>query len=111
MSDHTITTEEQLRAIIGSPHPMVQLKVVSELNEITSDFIRRSPFIVLATADREGNQDASPRAIIPGLSPSRTPRLCAPPSSMPSGFSATTGGRTAAPGRVSPLAYMIKSIS
>jgi hypothetical protein len=67
MSDHRITTEEQLRAIIGSPHSMVQLKVVSELNEITSDFIRRSPFVVLATADREGNQDASPKGDHPGF--------------------------------------------
>lgn len=50
MSAHRITTEEQLRAIIESPHLMIQLNVVSELNEITSDFIKRSPFIVLATA-------------------------------------------------------------
>jgi len=67
MSDHTITTEEQLRAIIGNPHPMVQLKVMNELNEITGDFVRRSPFIVLATADREGNQDASPKGDHPGF--------------------------------------------
>ena len=67
MSDHTITTEEQLRAIIGSPLPLVQLKVANELNEITSDFIKRSPFIVLATADREGNQDASPKGDHPGF--------------------------------------------
>jgi len=67
MSDHAIKTEEQLRAIIGSPHPMVQLKVLSELNDVTSDFIKRSPFIVLATADREGNQDASPKGDHPGF--------------------------------------------
>jgi len=67
MSDYTITTEEQLRAIIGSPLPLVQLKVANELNEITSDFIKRSPFIVLATADREGNQDASPKGDHPGF--------------------------------------------
>jgi len=67
MSDHTITTEEQLRAIIGTPLPMVQLKVLSELNEITSDFIARSPFLVLATADSEGNQDASPKGDHPGF--------------------------------------------
>ena len=67
MSNHTITTEEQLRAIIGTPNPMVKLKVLDELNEITSDFIKRSPFIVLATADREGNQDASPKGDHPGF--------------------------------------------
>ena len=67
MSDHRITTEEQLRSIIGSPLPLVRLKVMSELNEITSDFIKRSPLIVLATADRECNQDASPKGDHPGF--------------------------------------------
>jgi len=67
MGDHTITNEEQLRAIIGSPLPLVQLKVADELNEVTSEFIQRSPFIVLATADRDGNQDASPKGDHPGF--------------------------------------------
>jgi PPOX class probable FMN-dependent enzyme len=67
MSDHSITTEQQLRAIIGSPLPMVELKVANELNQVTSDFIKQSPFIVLATADRDGNQDASPKGDHPGF--------------------------------------------
>ena len=67
MSDHSIKTEEQLRAVIGIPSPMVKLKVMSELDEVTSDFIRHSPFIVLATADAEGNQDASPKGDHPGF--------------------------------------------
>src|SRR5215469_7533826 len=65
--DHSITTLEQLRAIIGEPRPMVQLKVLKVLDENTSDFIRRSPFLVLATADRAGNQDASPKGDYPGF--------------------------------------------
>jgi len=65
--DHSITTLEQLRAIIGEPRPMVQLKVLKVLDENTSDFIRRSPFLVLATADRAGNQDASPKGDHPGF--------------------------------------------
>jgi len=67
MSDHSITTEEQLRAIIGSPSSLVKLKVESELSAVTSDFIKHSPFIVLATADRDGNQDASPKGDHPGF--------------------------------------------
>ena len=67
MSDYSIKTEEQLRAVIGSPSPMVKLKVMNELDEVTSDFIRHSPFIVLATADAEGNQDASPKGDHPGF--------------------------------------------
>jgi PPOX class probable FMN-dependent enzyme len=74
MSDHTITTEKQLRAIIGSPLPLVKLKVANELNEVTSDFIKRSPFMVLATADRDGNQDASPKGDHPGFVAIEDPR-------------------------------------
>jgi uncharacterized protein len=66
-NDYRITTVEQLRAIIGEPHPMTKLKVVRELDEITTDFIKRAPFLVLATADREGNQDASPKGDGPGF--------------------------------------------
>ncbi len=66
-NDYRITTIEQLRAIIGEPNPMTKLKVLSELDEIATAFIKRSPFLVLATADREGNQDASPKGDGPGF--------------------------------------------
>jgi uncharacterized protein len=65
--DYSITTVEQLRAIIGDPHPMTQLKVLNVLDENAIDFIGRSPFLVLATADRAGNQDASPKGDHPGF--------------------------------------------
>jgi uncharacterized protein len=66
-NDHSITTVEQLRAVIGEPHPMVKLKVLNALDEHTIDFIKRSPFLVLSTADRAGNQDASPKGDHPGF--------------------------------------------
>ena len=66
-NDHRITNEEQLRAILGNPSPATKSKVLSELDEAATDFIQRSPFIVLATADREGNQDASPKGDHPGF--------------------------------------------
>jgi PPOX class probable FMN-dependent enzyme len=59
--DHRITTVEQLRAILGEPNPMTPKKLLSELDEMAIDFIRRSPFLVLSTADADGNQDASPK--------------------------------------------------
>ena len=46
---------------------MVQLKVLKALDDTTIDFIKRSPFLVLATADRAGNQDASPKGDHPGF--------------------------------------------
>ena len=59
--DYRITDVSQLRAIIGEPSPLVAKKLLSELDELAIGFIRRSPFVVIATADAEGNQDASPK--------------------------------------------------
>ncbi len=66
-TDHSIRTVEQLRAVIGEPHPMTKLKVLKALDEAAIDYIGRSPFLVLATADRAGNQDASPKGDHPGF--------------------------------------------
>jgi PPOX class probable FMN-dependent enzyme len=59
--DHRIETVAQLQALIGEPNPMTPKKLFSALDETAIDFIRRSPFLVLATADAQGNQDASPK--------------------------------------------------
>ena len=61
MSDHRIETVAQLQALIGEPNPLTPKKLLSALDEAATDFIRRSPFLVLATADADGNQDASPK--------------------------------------------------
>src|SRR5216683_4675295 len=65
--DHRISTVEQLRAILGEPNPMTPKKLLRELDEMAIDFIQRSPFLVLGTADAEGNQDASPKGDGPGF--------------------------------------------
>jgi PPOX class probable FMN-dependent enzyme len=59
--DYRITTMSQLRAIIGDPGELVYKKLLTELDDAAVDFIRRSPFLVLATADTHGHQDASPK--------------------------------------------------
>ncbi|MCS6926275.1 MAG: pyridoxamine 5'-phosphate oxidase family protein [Candidatus Binatia bacterium] len=64
---HRITTIEQLRALIGEPHPLVPQKLWRTLEPAAMDFIRRSPFLVLATADAAGNQDVSPKGDGPGF--------------------------------------------
>jgi uncharacterized protein len=66
-SDYRITNVDQLRAIIGEPSKVVGLKVLKALDEISMDFIRQSPFLILGTADAEGNQDASPKGDTPGF--------------------------------------------
>ena len=60
-SGHRIETVAQLQALIGEPNPMTPKKLFSALDEAAMDFIRRSPFLVLATADAEGYEDASPK--------------------------------------------------
>jgi PPOX class probable FMN-dependent enzyme len=60
-TEHLITTEAQLRELIGSPPEIVCTKVTSQLNELTRQYIERSPFVCVATSDREGNCDLSPR--------------------------------------------------
>jgi PPOX class probable FMN-dependent enzyme len=64
---HRITTVEQLRAIIGEPHPLVPQKLWRTLEPATIEFIQRSPFLLLATADANGNQDVSPKGDGPGF--------------------------------------------
>jgi len=53
--------ESELRAIIGSPTPLVAGKIADRLNHLTRQFIERSPFVCVATARPDGGLDVSPR--------------------------------------------------
>ena len=66
-SDYRISSVAQLRSLISEPSALVRKKVNAELDELAIDFIGRSPFLVLATADADGNQDASPKGDHPGF--------------------------------------------
>jgi len=66
-SDYRVSSTAQLRSIIGEPGELVPKKVMRALDEMAIDFIRRSPFLVLATTDAEGNLDASPKGGSPGF--------------------------------------------
>jgi len=56
-----ITTEAELRDLIGSSTPVVQSKISDTVNELTRQFIERSPFMLLATSAPDGTCDVSPR--------------------------------------------------
>lgn len=56
-----IRHEGRLRELIGSPAPLVAAKIADRLNELTREFILRSPFVCVATASPEGRIDVSPR--------------------------------------------------
>lgn len=62
-----IETEDELRSLIGYPSQLVQRKVISYLDEHCCDFIARSPFLVISTADDSGFCDVSPRGDKPGF--------------------------------------------
>jgi PPOX class probable FMN-dependent enzyme len=56
-----IDSEQELRAIIGEPAAIVQAKLADRLNELTIQFVERSPFVCVATASADGGLDVSPR--------------------------------------------------
>ncbi len=56
-----ITSEEELRNVIGEPTELVKAKLGDQLNELTRQFIKRSPFVCVATSGRGGGVDVSPR--------------------------------------------------
>jgi uncharacterized protein len=61
----TVSTEDELRAIMGKPSELVRKKVITYLDHHCLDFISRSPFLVIATTDDSGNCDVSPRGDMP----------------------------------------------
>jgi hypothetical protein len=64
---HVIRDEAGLREIVGDTMPGLDIKVRTELDEFSREFLALSPFIVLSTSDTEGNLDASPKGDGPGF--------------------------------------------
>ena len=56
-----IADEGALRETIGEPAELVLQKISDRLNDLTRQFIERSPFVCVATASPEGGLDVSPR--------------------------------------------------
>src|SRR5581483_2759830 len=56
-----ISDERELRDIVGSPTPLVAGKITDRLNDLTRQFIERSPFVCVATGRPDGGLDVSPR--------------------------------------------------
>jgi PPOX class probable FMN-dependent enzyme len=63
----TIRDEEELRRLLGEPSDLVRAKVGDRLNELTRQFVDRSPFVLLATSAPDGTCDVSPRGDPPGF--------------------------------------------
>ena len=63
-----IRSETELRAIMGEAvHSAVVEKTLSQLDRHCVDFIERSPFVLISSADAAGRMDISPKGDAPGF--------------------------------------------
>jgi hypothetical protein len=56
-----VAGENELRSLLGEPSEVVKAKINDRLNELTRQFVERSPFLCLATSAADGTCDVSPR--------------------------------------------------
>jgi len=62
VAPRTITSEDDLRELIGgAPNDVVVSKLADRLNDLTRQFVERSPFVCIATGRPDGGLDVSPR--------------------------------------------------
>jgi PPOX class probable FMN-dependent enzyme len=64
---HTVDDEARLRELVGFPTELATAKIVARLNDLTRQFIERSPFVCVATTRPDGGVDVSPRGDPPGF--------------------------------------------
>ncbi|MFJ8530480.1 pyridoxamine 5'-phosphate oxidase family protein [Bacillus sp. NPDC094106] len=62
-----ISTEDELRLILGYPSERAVKKVIPSLDHHCRDFLSKSPFLIMSTSDKFGHCDASPRGDAPGF--------------------------------------------
>lgn len=62
-----ICSLEALRAHYGEVSPLAARKEIKHLDRHAREFIARSPFLVMSTADADGWPDASPKGDAPGF--------------------------------------------
>lgn len=62
-----IKNVSQLRELYDYPRGRAKIKVLPSLDKHAINFIQKSPFLVVSTADKNGKMDASPRGGYPGF--------------------------------------------
>ncbi len=62
-----IRDEAELRDLLGEPSDLVRAKIADRFNDLTRQFVDRSPFVLLATSAPDGSCDVSPRGDPPGF--------------------------------------------
>jgi PPOX class probable FMN-dependent enzyme len=56
-----VTLIEDVQSVLGEPMPQVLIKEIDHLDDICRDFIAKSPFCVIASANPDGYLDVSPK--------------------------------------------------
>jgi PPOX class probable FMN-dependent enzyme len=56
-----VAGKNELRSLLGEPSEVVRAKINDRLNDLTRQFVERSPFLCLATSAADGTCDVSPR--------------------------------------------------
>jgi len=67
MFKHVVTTEGELRELMGSPSERAIKKDVAVLDAHCRAFIAHSPFLLMATSSARGRCDVSPKGDAPGF--------------------------------------------
>ncbi|MEC2070673.1 pyridoxamine 5'-phosphate oxidase family protein [Alkalihalophilus marmarensis] len=68
LSDYSfINTENELLNMLGEPSLLAKRKVIDHIDRHVSEFLSKSPFVVISTANAAGLCDASPRGDAPGF--------------------------------------------
>ncbi|GIP18076.1 phosphohydrolase [Paenibacillus montaniterrae] len=64
---NSLSSEEELRAILGYPSEVVKNKTIHHLDQHCRHFILLSPLLFISTSDDQGLCDVSPRGDAPGF--------------------------------------------
>lgn len=65
--EHVVTSEQELREIVGTPGARSIQKERATLDAHCRAFIARSPFLFIATSGPDGRCDVSPKGDVPGF--------------------------------------------
>jgi PPOX class probable FMN-dependent enzyme len=58
---YIIKNESEMESVMGLPTDIVKSKVLTKLDEVMKEFIRKSPLIFISTIDANGHVDVSPK--------------------------------------------------
>jgi uncharacterized protein len=67
MFKRVVTSENELRGLMGTPSERAIKKESATVDKPAKEFIRHSPFLLLATSDGSGRCDVSPKGDAPGF--------------------------------------------